>query len=284
MQKIFLSGFFRRPALASAVLLALLIFASIVWGAGSFFAFFSLEGLLIVGGGVVAAAFMSYDSVDVHKALAAIAAMFKKTTKHKDDLHADMMALVYCAKLLKEKGLRDLEAIIAKSGLQDPFVKYGFNMAVSQYPPEDVRAMMETAADAHYERERVPVDVLHAMASHAPAFGMVGTLVGMVAMLSHLNGDLSAVGSSLAVAFLSTLYGVVSARLIYMPAAAKLRQEIERNRFRRYLIAEGMVMLVENKPPMQIQDRLNSFLRQEAYDYVNVLEPQEVLFHKAVSP
>ena len=62
------------------------------------------------------------------------------------------------------------------------------------------------------------------MTSHAPAFGMIGTLVGMVAMLCNLNDDVSGIGSSLSVSFLSTLYGVVSARMVYMPAAAKLRQ------------------------------------------------------------
>ena len=57
---------------------------------------------------------------------------------------------------------------------------------VSEYSPEEVRAMMETAADACYERDSIPVDILEAMASHAPAFGMVGTLVGMVTTLCHL--------------------------------------------------------------------------------------------------
>jgi chemotaxis protein MotA len=108
------------------------------------------------------------------------------------------------------------------------------------------------------------------MASHAPAFGMVGTLVGMVTMLCHLNGDITGIGSNLAIAFLSTLYGVVSARMVYMPAASKLRQEVEKSRFRNQLITEGMVMLVNNKSPMCIQDRLNSFMRPENHNYYNV--------------
>jgi len=91
--------------------------------------------------------------------------------------------------------------------------------------------MMETAADACYERDMIPVDVLQAMASHAPAFGMVGTLVGMVAMLCTLSEDVTGIGASLAVSFLSTLYGVLSARMIYMPAASKLRQEVDMSRF-----------------------------------------------------
>jgi chemotaxis protein MotA len=69
------------------------------------------------------------------------------------------------------------------------------------------------------------------------------------------------------VAFLSTLYGVISARLVYMPAASKLRHEVEERRFRNYLITEGMVLLASKKQPMYIQDRLNGFLKPEMRDY-----------------
>lgn len=265
-----LQSYARTPIVGAGALL-LLIFASSALSAHSLLAFFSVEGLLIVGGGVITVAFMSFEKEEVRKALNAIIRMFKEPRKAEEDLHRDMMAIIYCARLLKEKGMRSLESILARSGLNDPFIRYGFNMAVSEYPSDDVRIMMETAADATYEREYVPVDILHAMAGHAPAFGMVGTLVGMVAMLCTLDGDLKDIGSTLAVSFLSTLYGVLSARMIYIPAAAKLRQDVDNRRFRNYLITEGIVLLVSGKSPMYIQDRLNCFLKPEAHNYLNVL-------------
>lgn len=270
----------------SAVLVLLFVLLSIVITSHSLLAFFSVNGFIIVAGGVTASAFMSYDAAEVRKALNAIAQIFKEPKKTEEHLQRDVTAIIYCARLLREKGMRNLEAIIQKSGITDPFVKYGLNMVVSEYSPDDVRSMMETAADACYERDAVPVNVLHAMASHAPAFGMVGTLIGMVAMLCTMNGDMSAVGPSLAVAFLSTLYGVLSARMLYMPAASKLQQEVDQRRFRNYLITEGLVMLVASKTPMYIQDRLNSFLRPEVHDYFNVIkndknEPSTPLRHMA---
>jgi len=263
---------YARAPVLGATLGVFLVMSSIVVSSHRFWAFFSLEGLLIVGGGVIAVAFMSYEGEDVRKALQAIKSMFKKPSRIQENLHGDMMAIIYCARLVKDKGMRNLESIIGKSTIGDPFVKYGLNMVVSQYTPDEVRAMMETAADASCERDSIPADILQAMASHAPAFGMVGTLVGMVAMLCGLSDDISSIGSSLAVSFLSTLYGVLSARMIYMPAASKLRQEIADRRFRNYLITEGMVMLVANKTPMFIQDRLNSFLRPEVHDYYDVMD------------
>jgi chemotaxis protein MotA len=259
-----------RPPVLGAGFGALLVLGSILIGAHGVLAFFSLEGLLIVGGGVIAVAFMSFPVEDVKKALDTIKTMLQESRVTYEGLHRDAMNIIRWARLVKERGMRALEATIGKSGIDDPFIRYGLNMVVSEYAPEEVRAMMETAADACYERDIIPVEVLESMASHAPAFGMVGTLVGMVTMLCNLGADISNIGSSLAVAFLSTLYGVVSARMIYMPAASKLRQEVEKTHFRNQLITEGMVMLVNNKQPMFIQDRLNSFLRPDTHDYLNV--------------
>jgi chemotaxis protein MotA len=252
-----------------AVFGLLLVLGSIAISAHGFLAFFSLEGLLIVVGGVMAVAFMSFQASDVHKALVAILNMLKESSVTHEDLRSDMMDIMQWARLIKQKGTRALEINVGKNGIDDSFVRYGLNMVVSEYTPKEVRAMMETAADARYERESIPVDILEAMASHAPAFGMVGTLVGMVTMLCHLDSDTSHIGSNLAVAFLATLYGVISARMVYMPAASKLRQKVEKSRFRNQLITEGLVMLVNNKSPMYVQDRLNSFLRPENQDYHN---------------
>jgi chemotaxis protein MotA len=248
----------------------LFILGAIVLSTRSLLAFFSIEGLAIVVGGVIAVAFMSFEAEDVRKALDVVAGMFRRPADAAPDtLHHDMIEIIGWAYMVKEKGMRRLESSLAKRGIADPFVKYGLNMVVSGYTPEEVRAMMETAADAALERESIPADVLQSMVSHAPAFGMIGTLVGMVAMLCALSDNVANIGSSLSVSFLSTLYGVVSARMVYMPAAAKLRQSISKRRFRNQLITEGMVMLVSDKTLMYIQDRLNSFLRPELHNYLD---------------
>ena len=272
MRKVTGPSLYARAPVMGAAFGLLLVLGSIVMSAHGFLAFFSLEGLMIVVGGVMAVAFMSFQASDVHKALRAISSMLKESPITHEDLHRDTMNIIKWGRLVKENGMRALEASVGKSGIDDTFVKYGLNMVVSEYAPEEVRSMMETAADACYERDSIPVDILEAMASHAPAFGMVGTLVGMVTMLCHLDSDMTGLGSNLAVAFLSTLYGVVSARMVYVPAASKLRQEVEKSRFRNQLITEGMVMLVNNKSPMCIQDRLNSFLRPENHDYFSIFE------------
>lgn len=251
-------------SIIGATLGFLMVLGAIVHGTSNYWAFFSLEGFLIVIGGSLAVAFMSFQANSVIEALRAIGSMFMEATATHENLHHDLVDVLAWARIVKEKGLRGLEDETVGSSkvvIKDPFVRYGLNMVVSNYTPADVRTMMETAADATYERDTIPARVLMAMASHAPAFGMVGTLVGMVIMLGRFGDDMSGVGEGLAVALLATLYGVLAARMVYMPAASKILQKQDSLRFRNHLITEGMVMLVDNKAPRHIQDRLNSFLR-----------------------
>ncbi len=256
---------------AGAVFGGLIVLGCIGLSANSILAFFSLGGLVIVVGGVIAVAFMSFPADDVHAALAAVASMLREPASTQQDLYRDMRNIMTWAHVVKEKGRRRLESGLSAAELDDPFLQYGLNMVLGDYTPDEVRDMMTTATDTEYERASVAVDVLQAMASHAPAFGMVGTLVGMIAMLRSLDGNVAGIGSTLAVAFLSTLYGVTSARMVYMPAAARLRQAVESRSFRHALVTEGMVMLASNKTPTHIQDRLNGFLPAGMRDYFDSL-------------
>ncbi|MBU0860036.1 MAG: MotA/TolQ/ExbB proton channel family protein [Alphaproteobacteria bacterium] len=255
---------FSLASLVGALFGIAMILGAVAHGTDNMRAFFSLEGILIVVGGTLAVAFMSYQASDVTTALKGLGLMFKKATSTHENLHRDLINIISWARIMKEKGVRGLENVV-DDGINDSFVRYGLEMVVSNYTPEEVRDMMETAADAYYERDTVPAHVLMAMAGHAPAFGMVGTLIGMVVMLGNFTGDMSGVGSGLSIALLATLYGVVSARMLYMPAASKIMQKQENLRFRNHLITEGMMMLVANKSPHYIQDRLNSFLKPGLY-------------------
>ena len=248
-----------------------IMLSPVLFSAHGFLLLFSLAGLVIVVGGVIATAFMSFQTGDVQRALRAIPAMLRQPQATHDDLTRDMNGILEWVRMIKTVGLTGLRANLDENSAKNPFVNYGLNMRLSEYRPEDVRAMMETAADASYDRDCVPVDVLRAMTSHAPAFGMIGTLVGMIAMLCELNDNIASTGSTLAVSFLSTLYGVVSARMIYMPAAARLQHEVDVHQRRHSLITEGMVMLARGETASHIQDRLNGFLQPEQHDYFDAI-------------
>ena len=262
----------RGIALAAAFAAVLLAMSAAVVsdGTGSLF---SLGGLVIVFGGVTASAFMTFRSEDVCASIGSIVAMLEDAPAATEiDLRGDVEHIVAWARIAYGQGMRALEHRAAPKGARDPFVSYALNLVVSDYAPDDVRAMLQIAADGNYEREHAEVDVLSTMASHAPAFGMVGTLIGMISMLHDMSGETGAIGGMLAVAFLSTLYGVLSARMIYMPAAARLERQVEERRLRDSMVTEGMVMLAGRKPATVIRDRLNAFLHPDARNYFDVID------------
>ena len=236
-----------------------LVLGAIYHGADNFYSFLSAEGFLIVIGGTIANAFMSYQARYVIIAFKAMWHMMEKAQATREGLNAEILRLIKWAYLVHSKGLAGLEGEIG-SRIQEPLLRYGLELVVTGYQPEIIRKMMNTASEADFERAITPVTVLRNMASTAPAFGMVGTLVGMVIMLQNIQGDMTKIGTGLAVALLATLYGILAARLVCLPAADKLMQKEEIMRFRNYMMTEGLVLLAEKQSPRYMQDKLNSFL------------------------
>ncbi len=245
--------------LAGTIVGFLLILGAILHGTSNFNSFLSLEGFLIVIGGSIANAYMSYHSTSVEQAFVAIFHMLQKPKATHDGLNSEILRLIKWSYLVQARGYIALESETVDN-IKEPLLRYGVNLVVSGYKPNAVRDMMNTVVESEFERSIAPVTVLRNMAATAPAFGMVGTLVGMVIMLQNIQGDMEQIGTGLAVALLATLYGIIMARLVCLPAADKLMQKEEVMRFRNYLMTEGLVMLAEKQSPSFMQDRLNSFL------------------------
>jgi len=236
-----------------------LVFGAIAHGTSNWWSFISIEGFLIVIGGSIANAFMSYQAIYVMKAFQGIWFMIKKPVATREGLNAEIMRLIKWAYLVQAKGLAGLEGEVGPK-IKEPLLRYGVDLVITGYQPDVIRKMMNTAVESEFDRTITPVTVLRNMASTAPAFGMVGTLVGMVIMLQNIQADMALVGNGLAVALLATLYGIIFARLVCLPAADKLLQKEEIMRFRNYMMTEGLVLLAERQSPRYMQDKLNSFL------------------------
>ena len=237
----------------------MMVLGAIAHGTDNYMTFISLEGFFIVVGGTIANAFMSYQATYVIKAFRAIRHMLHKPKATREGLNMEILRLIKWAYLVHSKGLAGLESEAGEK-IPERLLRYGVDLVITGYQPEIIRKMMDTAVESEFERSITPVTVLRNMASTAPAFGMVGTLVGMVIMLQNIQGDMSQIGTGLAVALLATLYGIIMARLICLPAADKLMQKEEIMRFRNYMMTEGLVLLAEKQSPRYMQDKLNSFL------------------------
>jgi chemotaxis protein MotA len=233
---------------------------SIVTSTDKHWLFFDSHAMMIVGGGTIAMSYMSFQAIYVNIAFKAIGWMFVKPKSSRESLNTEIMRLVKWSYLVQKKGLPALEGEIKTVPDSDAIVSYCLGLVVSNHSPPELRSMMEVAVESEFERRTVPVEVLKKMAEAAPAFGMVGTLLGLVVMLQEFGTDMSKIGQGMSLALVATLYGVVFARLIFLPASLKLKQKEEIERFRNYMMLEGLIMLAEKKGPRYMQDKLNSFL------------------------
>ena len=225
-----------------------------------FGSFFHLSGTLLVFGGTLASAFMGYEFRYVMQALGAVGGLFIKGKADRRLLTVDTGKIIRWGYLVKKSGLVALEKEIKGAKNQDHFLNYGIELVITGYSGDEVRSMLGAASTGAFQRNTVPVEILKSMAGNGPAFGMVGTLVGLVVMLQSLQSNPEGIGEGFAVAILATLYGVISARMIFMPAASKLLQKESILRFRNFLVSEGFAMLADQKSPRYIQDRMNSYL------------------------
>jgi chemotaxis protein MotA len=237
-----------------------LFIGSIAISTNNFWIFADLASFIMVAGGTLAATFISYEPRYVILSLKLILRIVMSPRIGRNVLKNEVGRVIRWAYTVQKNGIPALEAEAKKSTSGDKFLKFGIDMVISGYTGAEVREIMNTTIETTFGRNTVQVDILKNMASAAPAFGMIGTLVGLIIMLDNMGGDPSSLGKGLAVALLTTLYGVLMARIILIPAATKILQREQIIRFRNYLVAEGLALLADKKSPRYIQDKMNSFL------------------------
>lgn len=237
-----------------------LFVGSIAMSTDHYFIFLDLASFLMVVGGTLAAAFISYEPRYVMLSLKLIWRILFSPKVGRNVLKSEVGRIIRWAYTVQKSGPPALEAEASKAVRGDKFLKFGVEMVISGYTGEEVREILTNAIESTFGRNTVQVDILRAMSGAAPAFGMIGTLVGLIIMLDNLGGDPTELGAGLAVALLTTLYGVMFAQMIFKPAATKIQQREEIVRFRNYLLAEGLSLLADKKNPRYIADRMNSFL------------------------
>ena len=237
-----------------------LFIAAILTSTDNFLIFLSGSSFIMVVGGTLASTFISYEPRYVLLSLKLIWRIVFAPKVGRNVLSAEIGRIIKWGYTVQKNGIPALEKESKKAGKSDKFLGFGLEMVISGYSGDEVREILTNTIETTFVRNTVQADILKNMGGGAPAFGMIGTLVGLIIMLDNMGGDPSALGPGLAVALLTTLYGVLAARMVFMPAANKIQQREEIVRFRNYLVAEGLSLLADRKSPRYIQDRMNSFL------------------------
>jgi chemotaxis protein MotA len=230
-----------------------LIFWALVSG-GDVGAFWDPPSILITMGGTVAAILISYPFSDLARIPSVLKALLRRDIDPSDDL---ISKLVGYANKARREGLLALEEEVEKE--DDPFLQRGIQLIVDGTDPELVRDILETELAFIEERHKTPVAIMETGGAMAPAFGMLGTLIGLIQMLGQLN-DPSKLGSGMAVALITTFYGSFLSNLIFLPIAAKLRSKTKRELLVKEVVLEGVLSIQAGENPRIVGEKLKAFL------------------------
>ena len=227
-------------------------------GVGSLGNFWDPKSILIVFGGSLAAVIASYPLSSL-KSLARHTGMLLSGKKYDPAVVIDQ--LVDMAQIARKNGLLALEE--KANALEDPFFKQAVMLVVDAMEAEKVREMLEGSVENMAARHEECAGIWMKAGAYAPAFGMIGTLIGLVNMLKNMNmdaGGSSTIGQDMSVALITTFYGCILANLIYQPIGKKLSVRNEEEILYKQIIIEGVLGIQTGDNPKNLKERLVSFL------------------------
>lgn len=230
------------------------LFSIAISSGGSILDFIHLPSLLIVVGGTLAGTLINYP---LHKLLEMFKILKIIFTQKMMDPGEIIKVLVNLAETARKEGLLALED--AAYQIEDKFLQKGILLIVDGTEPELVRSILETELAFLEERHKAGQSIFETMATLAPAFGMIGTLIGLIKMLKNLDNP-DAIGPGMAVALITTFYGALMANLLFIPTAGKLSVRSSEEILLKEVMIEGMLSIQAGENPRIIEEKLKAFL------------------------
>ena len=241
---------------------SLLAIAIAIAPGASFGVFIDYPSIMVVAGGSICSALICFPL----KSFLSVAKVLKNVFFNKqENFRALIEQIVSLAETARRDGLLALENRL--EDISDPFIVLGIQMAVDGTRPEVIEDIMRTEMDAVATRHRNGKSVVDQLGRFAPAFGMIGTLIGLIIMLGNMDNP-AAIGPGMAVALITTLYGSILSNLIFLPFSEKLSFINKHELLTMEIIVRGIMGIQSGDNPRIIEQKLNTFvpsqLRSEA--------------------
>lgn len=238
------------------VICFVLVVFGILWGndVSAIFRFMDAPSALITFGGSFCCILASYTLENFLGGLKSIGLIFKLSNMNVPET---IQKIIDLSNVARKEGLLSLEE--AAGDIDDPFLQKGILLVVDGTDPELVRAIMETELVSMEDRHKSKIGFWEDLGSMGPAWGMIGTLIGLINMLQDMN-DPSSIGPSMAVALITTLYGSLLANWICAPVATKLKGNNEEEMTVKEIMIEGLLSIQAGENPRVIEEKLKSFL------------------------
>ncbi|MCA0200296.1 MAG: MotA/TolQ/ExbB proton channel family protein [Proteobacteria bacterium] len=227
---------------------------------GSASAFFNIPGLLIVVGGTMAVTTVCFTMTDVARTVGVIGSTFMARERDPQDVAYTMLEL---SDFARKHGVLRLQGQPLQRFAKEPLLFKALSMLVEGLPEKDIADILNEDLAATTARVQRSANVLRKAAEISPAMGLIGTLIGLVQMLGNLS-DPSVIGPAMAVALLTTFYGVVLANMVFNPLAAKLERNAAEEHLIGYIYTLGTLSIIRKDAPRRLEMLLNSALPPES--------------------
>ena len=217
--------------------------------------FGSVSSFAIVFGGMIASVSVAFPLLEVMKLGAAMGAVFKGS---KEKLGDEVDGAVEVSETAR-KGVADLESKV--SSIDNPFFRDGVQMVIDGMAIEELTDILTTRIDYRESRERTQADLFKNMGVMSPAWGMIGTLIGLVVMLAGFGeGGTDTLGAGMSAALITTFYGAVFANLFFLPMSAKILTRVAFHSTQQSLYLEACRLIHQKKHPIIVREKLNSYI------------------------
>ncbi len=223
--------------------------------------FVDIPSVAVVIGGTAATLLISFPLKKVLNLIRVTKNAFFAETQSAQALIND---LVKYAEIARRDGILSLESMTET--IQDKFIVKGIQMAVDGTDPDLIEQILEGELDSLATRHNEGRQLFETMGKYAPAFGMIGTLVGLIIMLKHME-DTSKIGAGMAVALITTLYGAISANLVFLPIADKLKMRSSEEVLMKQIIIKGVMSIQSGDNPRIVEQKLKTFLPPSFRDF-----------------
>lgn len=232
-----------------------MVFATQLFEGGSILVLIQPTAFLIVIGGTFCAALLNFNYATIKKAFSTAKTIFYKEENRTIKVVDDVIQLSYYA---RKNGLFALQNVLP--GVQDNFLSRGLQLAIDLNNPQLLYDVLSAEISYEEEEDLINSRVFEALGGYAPTFGVVGAVMGLIQVMSHIQ-DIHLLGTGIATAFVATLYGVGFANLLLLPIAGNLKQKTREKILLKEVTLQGILSIVMQENPAIVEEKLLAYLK-----------------------
>lgn len=243
-----------RSTIIGLVIAPLIIYFAITDSIPNLYILFNVIGILVVAGGTLSASIMTHGLKDI---LTLVKISLKVFMKPKDDEKKVISDIIRISTFL-EKNPGQFNNFLNQD--IHPFLKDGLRLIDNGFSEEEINEIMSNDVDKRFDRHMAEVELLKTIAKYPPAFGMIGTVIGLIGLLNTLKSDNQGmnnmIGPTMAIALLTTLYGLILSNYFFVPLSDNLFHRLYQDANLRRMIIEGVALIQKKSDPIYVREYL----------------------------